>query len=112
MSSETNNTNTIVDQAYLEKVLYLSPTFIAKHSRAMGCFARKPRRFFLAQVMAHLEDLAATAQARAGRRIAYQEANKQAVKRLAEETIRRKKSISGAVRIDFDSYYRDIFGAA
>lgn len=53
-----SNQKQIVDQAYLESKLHLSANFISRHSRAMGCFARNPRKFLLDKVMKHLEQLA------------------------------------------------------
>ena len=41
----------IVDENYLREQLGLSQSFINKHSRQMGVFKRKPRMFFLQNVL-------------------------------------------------------------
>ncbi len=96
---------TIVDELYLREHLRLSESFIARHSRSMGCFARKPRRFFLAQVMAHLEFLAAEAQARAHGRKSAQTTQIRNVRRMADHVIQSKyKKLKDGVT-DFAEYF-------
>ncbi len=100
----------IVDQNYLETVLQLSPAFIARHSRAMGCFARKPRRFFLDQVVAHLEMLAALARTRANGRKFERSAQIREVQRFAERVSRKNKKTTDTGVSDFTAYFERQYG--
>jgi hypothetical protein len=101
MSIET----TIVDELYLKTALGLSPAFIAKHSRAMGCFARKPRRFFLSQVIAHLEFLAAAAQVKAHGHKLQHASQIRLVKHMANDVILAQKSVPKNGVVDFADYF-------
>jgi hypothetical protein len=102
--------NRIVDQNYLETVLQLSPAFIARHSGAMGCFARKPRRFFLDQVMVHLEKLAAQAQTRAHGRRFQRAAQIREMQRFADRISRKNKKMSEELVSDFTTYFEQQYG--
>ena len=106
----TQSDNTIIDEQYLLTVLNLSPAFIARHSRSMGCFARKPRRFFLTQVLTHLQFLAADAQARAQGRKFSKATQIRDVRRFADK-ITRKKQITDAPVGDFAAYFERQYGA-
>jgi len=57
-----DTTDAIVDEKYLIENLKLSPSFIAKHSRQMGVFRRKPRMFFLQNVLEFLYNRAKESQ--------------------------------------------------
>ena len=52
----------IVDEKYLKEHLGLSQSFINKHSRQMGVFKRKPRMFFLQNVLEFLHNRAKESQ--------------------------------------------------
>jgi hypothetical protein len=102
----------IVDESYLREHLQLSESFIARHSRSMGCFARKPRKFFLAQVMAHLEALAAEAQARAHGRKFQQAAQIREMRRFADKIISKNKRITDTTAGDFAAFFDRQYGEA
>jgi len=93
----------IVNERYLLEVLHLTPSFVARHSRAMGCFCRKPRRFFLTQVMAHLEMLAAEAKTKSNRQIMMQRARIRTVQQLADRVLKSKAAETNVA--DFAQYF-------
>ena len=93
----------IVDETYLLTVLLLSPHFIARHARAMGAFARKPRRFFLHRVLAHLEYLADEAQSRSRRKKQHDHYD---LRRIAGKALRDRRSKEVNTPIDFYEYYK------
>ncbi len=103
---------TIVDELYLREHLLLSESFIARHSRSMGCFARKPRKFFLAQVMAHLEALASEARYKAHNRKFQQAAQTREARRLADKIITKNKRTDCAADGDFAAYFERQYGEA
>jgi hypothetical protein len=96
----------IVDDSYLMEKLNLTKGFINSHARAMGSFSR-PRRFFLKNVMAHLEYLANRSMEKAGRKTIdlarkRMEVNEMFELVMAKRNGRRRKGKGKRDLIDFD----------
>lgn len=95
----------IVTEDYLKVQMGLSSSWIAKHARACGCFARKPRRFFLANVLDHIHALASNAAASAdGSR---KKADKQKMEKLVEQ-VAHPKLMTKTPGIVFEDFYRQL----
>ncbi|NPV51802.1 MAG: hypothetical protein HPY60_11500 [Candidatus Methanofastidiosum sp.] len=79
----------IVDEKYLREHLGLSQSFINKYSRQMGVFKRKPRMFFLQNVLEFLHSRAKESQRKVLREQLIQSAKKYEINKMLEE-IQRK----------------------
>ena len=97
--------NYIIDEHYLITVLQLKPAFINRHSKAMGCFCRNPRKFFLTKVIAHLENLATEAQYKTVGQSLKNASNRSRVERMANRVLNGKKAGGGNSLEDFDVYF-------
>ena len=75
----------IVDEKYLREHLGLSQNFINKHSRQMGVFKRKPRMFFLQNVLEFLHNRAKESQRKVYKEQLAQSARKYEVNQMFKE---------------------------
>jgi len=75
----------IVDENYLREQLGLSQSFINKHSRQMGVFKRKPRMFFLQNVLDFLYSRARESQRKVLNEQVSQAARQYEVNRMFKE---------------------------
>lgn len=103
---ENEDPNRIVTEEYLTQHMGLSKSWIARHARACGCFARKPRRFFLSHVMAHIHALTEEVQTKACAKRAYERAQRQTVDKIFDQ-VARKNKVAGnrSSIINFVDYY-------
>ena len=75
----------IVDEKYLREHLGLSESFINKHSRQMGVFKRKPRMFFLQNVLEFLHNRAKESQRKVLKEQLTEAARQYEVNRMFQE---------------------------
>lgn len=75
----------IVDEKYLREHLGLSQNFINKHSRQMGVFKRKPRMFFLQNVLEFLHNRAKESQRKVYKEQLAQSARRYEVNKMFKE---------------------------
>lgn len=80
----------IVDDNYLIEKLKISPSFINRHAPMMGSFS-SPRRYILANVMSHLENLAEAKIRKVSDKRRKAEAERRVVTKIAEEVFRRRR---------------------
>jgi hypothetical protein len=100
--------NIIVTDAWL-KDRNFTDNWIARHATACGVIARRPRRFLLSRVLAHLDELADRSVAKANGRGKGKRVAKQTVKEVFGEITRKKEqkaATSGSGVISFADYYR------
>lgn len=101
----------IVDQNHLQQ-MGLKPAWIAKHSRAMGCLGRNPRRWLLSRVLAYIEVLAEEAQRKAEVSRLRKADNMRSIRQLAEEITTKQKNKRNGNVSDFEAYFERQGGVA
>ncbi len=105
---EEKDLNKIVTDAWL-KARGFSDSWISRHATACGVIARRPRRFLLSRILAHLDELAERSVAKANGKRKGREASKQAANEIFGEFTRKQKqktAMNGSGVLNFAEYYR------
>ena len=103
---EEANPDKIVTDEWL-KAQGFSDSWIARHSTACGVIGRRPRRYFLSRIMAHLNDLAEQSVAKSGGKRKRKEASRQIAEKIFVDITRKQKaSGNGSGVANFADHYR------